>query len=265
LHSQGFQEEVTPRPRRQIRWRVVFLRLAAVLILFAAVGALVYVSAAGDFFVYEHNTEIQGNHYIDRATIFQTAGVNEGNIFWIEPDGVEERLRQLDGVKTVSVQCALPARVAIRIEERKPVLRWHSQVQNRDWWLDEEGLVLPYAAVVTGTVSVVDFSGQQLKAGDRVAPVGIVQSVQHLAKSLPAVQEIHYQADRGLSYTQKAVGGEWPVYIGDNDDLPQKIQVLQALMQYLTKNHIQPRYVDVRWAKYPVYGKSTDLTTSGGD
>lgn len=264
-YHQGLQEETAALPRRQIQWRTVFLRLTAVLVLLLSLGALVYVSTARDFFVYDRNTAIEGNQYIDRASILQAAGVDELNIFWIKPRKVAERIRKLDGIKTVSVHCALPAKVVVRVEERKPVVRWHVREQKKDWWLDDEGVVLPYTGIMSTTVSVIDLSRQQLKIGDRVTPDGIVPSVRRLAQSLPTVQVIYYQADRGLSFAQKTAGGEWPVYVGDSEDLPRKIQVLQALTQYLESNKIRPRYVDVRWADYPVYGKPDGQATGGGD
>lgn len=265
LHSEHVQTDAAPVLRPQIRWRVVFLRTVAVAALVATLGAIAYVSTTADYFVYERNTMIQGNRYVDRALIYQAAGIDELNIFWVRPKKVADSILKLDGIKSVNVRCSLPAKVVIKVEERKPVVRWHAQEQKTDWWLDEEGVVLPYTSVATSTVSVVDSSALQLKSGDRVTPDGIVPSVQHLSQSLPDVQVLYYHSDRGLSFTQKTSVGEWPVYIGDSKDLPKKIQVLQALTKYLVTNRIRPRYVDVRWADYPVYGKPAGQVTGGGN
>ena len=249
--------------RQRIRWQTVGLRLLAALILAGSIGAIIYASVAETFFVYE--AQIVGSHYIDTDTIYQAARVHEQNIFWIQPDKVMERITELDGIKDARVHHDLPAQVLIEVEERKPVVMWRAQTQGRDWWLDEDGIVLTYPGVVSNTVFVVDSSERQLMPGDHIGPDGIVQSVLQLATALPEIRVFFYQADRGLSFVQKTARGEWPVYIGDSRDLPHKVQVLQALTAYMVKHRIRPRYVDVRWADYPVYGKRGAQATKGGE
>jgi len=63
------------------------------------------------------------------------------------------------------VSCSLPAHVSIAVEEREPAVMWRLLVQVRDWWLDEEGVVLPYHGDVSNTVFVVDSSTPQLQKG----------------------------------------------------------------------------------------------------
>ena len=115
--------------------------------------------------------------------------------------------------------------------------------------------MLPYPGVVTDTLRVVDLSERQLNVGDRIEPDGVVRSVQQLEALLPEVDNVFYRAEQGMSIIQTTAQGEWPVYIGDSTDLTRKIQVLQALTEYLVENEITPRYVDVRWTDHPVYGK----------
>jgi hypothetical protein len=55
------------------------------------------------------------------------------------------------------------------------------------------------------------------------------------------------------------------VYVGSSDDLQRKIQVMQALNAYLVPNGIRPRYVDVRWADHPVYGRPAGETGGGSN
>lgn len=242
-----------PAPRLRIGWRVLGLRVLAALLLVGLLAAIIYGSTASKFFVYE--AEILGSNHVKPELIYQAAGVHEQNIFWIRPETVGERIIQLDGIKTVRVRCRLPAAVRIQVEEREPTTLWHAKSQGRDWWLDEDGVVLPYPGVVGDAVFVVDKSARQLQLGGRIEPEGVVRSVEQLAASLPEVQVFFYEDDLGLSFTQRTALGEWPVYVGNSTDLQRKIQVLQALNGHLRTNKIRPRYVDVRWADYPVYGK----------
>jgi len=234
------------------------------------IGLLVviaFVSSDVSFFVYRNGTQILGTRYMPADEVFAASAVNELNIFWIDPVEVARRVVALDGVKAARVRCDLPARVTIEVEEREPVVMWRALSQGQDLWLDEEGIVLPYHGDVNSPdmVFVVDHGERSLQVGDRIEPEGVVQSVLQLAGALPGEQVYSYEPGRGLSFIHTVNNGEWPVYVGTSDDLARKIQVVQALTEYLVANSIRPRYLDVRWAEHPVYGKPEGGTLVGGD
>lgn len=240
------------------------LRLGALgllVLLFAGVG---YGSIDARFFVYQAG--IIGNRYLRAEGIYEAAGIHEQNIFWIDPAAVARRIARLDGIKVARVRCELPAVVTIEVEERQPKLLWRTTNQGRDWWLDEEGVVLPYHGDTQAaeTLFVVDSSQRELDFGQKIEPAGIVTSVVQVAAALPQSRVFFYDAERGLSFTQKVTGAEWPVYVGSSEDLELKIQVMQTLTAYLEANGIKPRYVDVRWADHPVYGRPVGETAGGG-
>jgi len=239
--------------RRPIRWSSVLFKALGLLILVGSIGLVVYGFTAREFYVY--SAKISGARHLQAEDIYQAAGIDEQSIFWIRPSRVEQVLSQLSGIKSVQVSCGLPARVSIAVEEREPAVMWRLLVQERDWWLDEEGVVLPYHGDVSNTIFVVDSSTPQLHEGDRIKPEGAVASVLQLAAALPEVEVFYYGADQGFSFIQKSADGaqEWPVRIGTSEDLTRKIQVLQTLTEYLAARNIRPRYIDVRWADHPIY------------
>lgn len=240
------------------------LRLGALGLLILLFAGLGYGSTDARFFVYQAG--IIGNRYLRAEGIYEAAGVHEQNIFWIDPAAVARRIARLDGIKVARVRCELPALVTIEVEERQPKLLWRTTNQGRDWWLDEEGMVLPYHGDTQAaeTLFVVDSSQRELDFGQKIEPTGIVTSVVQLAAALPQSRVFFYDAERGLSFTQKGLGAEWPVYVGSSEDLEIKIQVMQTLTAYLEANGIKPRYVDVRWAEHPVYGRPVGETAGGG-
>jgi hypothetical protein len=240
---------------KRIEWRRFWRRFPVLVMALGLIGLAAYVSIDSRFFVY--GAQITGAKHLETELIYQTAGVDEQNIFWIDPQEVAERIIELDGIRAVHVRCDLPAAVSIEVQEREPLVLWRALAQERDWWLDREGVVLPYHGDVHSpdTVFVVDYSDRHMEVGDHIEPKGTVQSVLQMAVAVPQAEVFYYQADRGLSFSQRVEGGEWPVYVGTSEDLPRKIQVVQALTEYLVANNIQPRYVDVRWADHPVYGK----------
>jgi len=221
----------------------------------AALAALVYAFTDARFYVYEGH--IIGARHLDAAIIYQAAGVHEQSIFWTDPNAVAARVAQVDGVKAVQVRCELPARVVITVEERQPTILWRAVSQGRDSWLDGQGVVLPYHGdpASPDVIFVVDYSARALAIGQRVAPADLVPSVLSLVAAMPDVRLYTYDAERGLGFTQAQVDAQWPVYLGSSQDLARKIQITQAMTAYLASNQIRPRYVDVRWADHPVYGR----------
>ncbi len=252
---------------QRIGWRSIRWRLLALMVLAALVGTMAYLFYDFSFFIYRDSTRIVGARFLQADQIFAAAGVNEQNIFWIDPAEVASRVVALDGVKAVRVRCDLPALVTIEVEESEPVVMWRATSQEQDLWLDETGVVLPYHGDVNSPdmVFVVDYGERQLQVGDGIEPEGIIQSVLQLAAALPGEQVYRYEPDRGLSFTHRVSSGEWPVYVGTSEDLGHKIQVVQALTEYLVEKEISPRYVDVRWPDHPVYGKPEGDVLAEGD
>lgn len=246
------------------RWQMVSLKLLVATALLGLGSLIAYASVDARFFVYEGR--IVGAKHSGAAQIYQTAGVHEQSVFWIDPQQVAKRVIELDGVKAVRVRCELPSRVIIEVEEREPVVMWRTSNQQGDWWLDREGVVLPYHGDVNapGVVFVVDASDRELHVGERIKPEGMAYSVLQLAAAVPGIRVFFYEPDRGLSFTQQVGGVEWPVYVGTSRDLARKIQVMQALTKYLQENNVRPRYIDVRWADHPVYGTIPADETVGG-
>lgn len=232
-----------------VRW-VLVVALAALL---AVIG---FVSVDRTFFVYD--SQIVGAHHLDASLIYETAGIHEQNIFWLQPQEIARKVMGLPGVRAVRVRCALPADVTIEIAEREPVVLWRATLQGRDWWLDSDGVVLPYHGDPSSesTIFVVDYSDRHLEEGVLVEPAGLIDSVLQLAAARPEARLFFYSADRGLSYRQQAAGGEWTVYVGTGDSLGRKIQAVGVITDYLTAGGLSPAYIDVRWPDRPVYGMS---------
>jgi cell division septal protein FtsQ len=254
-----------PRISARIVGRRASARLWSGLILVCLIGVIVYVSAHEKFFV--SRPEVAGARYVDRSSIVGVAAVDQQNIFWIEPEKVEERVAQVQGVKAVRVRCRLPASVVIEVTEREPIALWHVEGIGRESWVDEEGMVLPYAGdpQAPGTIFVIDSSARQLQVGAKIEPTDLVESAQRLAGVLPETNVFYYHPVRGLSFLQNSGGDEWPVYVGTSEDLPRKIRVVEVLTGYLAANNIRPTYVDVRTASRPLYGQPPGKAKKKGE
>jgi cell division septal protein FtsQ len=231
-------------------------RWLSALALAGLLGAMGFTSFDMMFFVYE--SRIVGARHLDASLIYEKAGIHEQNIFWIQPSAVAGNVIEVLGVKAARVRCDLPSDVTIEVIEREPAVLWRSLTQGRDYWLDEEGLVLPYHGDPSSpsTIFVVDSSDRQLEEGARIEPEGLTQSVLQLAKAMPQARLFFYAADRGLSYRQQIDGADWIVHVGTGDYIQRKIQAVSVITNYLRTNNIRARYIDVRWPDRPVYGLS---------
>jgi hypothetical protein len=214
---------------------------------------MVFMSVSPDLYVYA--AQVAGSQYVSSEAILLAADIEDLHILWVRPGEVAERIEALPGIKAATVRTWLPARVTIAVDERKPLVRWYAESQRQEWWLDNEGVVLPYGPADSEALIVVDLSGQALGAGDRVEPPSMALSLASVHESLPGIDLLYYHPDRGLSLTWRTAGDEWPVYLGSSDDLEGKLQSMEAINDYLSREGIRPRFVDVSRAEYPVYGE----------
>jgi len=226
-----------------------------ILLLVALLGLLVYISADERFYVY--SARVAGARHIEPAAIYEAAGMHEQNIFWIRPKQVEQSIQQLPGVRAAHVRAALPARVTITVDEREPVILWRATAQGRDWWVDQQGVVLPYHGDpnAESTVWVVDYTERKLEVGEQIKPLELVGSVRALAAGLPGIRAFSYHADRGLSFLDSIGGKNCPVYVGTSDNLAEKIRAVRVLTDYLETRGIRPGFLDVRWPERPAFGR----------
>jgi len=127
------------RPPRARRWR----RAAAVTVLLLTVAAVVglaghWVLTAPRFAVMA--VDVRGASRLPATRVLEVAGVARGTNLWrIDPAQVRARLEALPEVRRADVVRALPNRLSIVVEERRPFTLVHAA---RLHWLDEDGRVL---------------------------------------------------------------------------------------------------------------------------
>lgn len=84
--------------------------------------------------------EVRGASRVPPERILEVSGIVRGTNLWrIDPELVRARLESLPEIRRADVVRALPNRVSIRVEERRPFTLVHAA---RLHWLDEEGRLL---------------------------------------------------------------------------------------------------------------------------
>jgi cell division protein FtsQ len=127
------------RPRRPRRFRRAVAGTALALAAAAAVGlAGHWVLTAPRFAVLA--VDVRGASRLPAERVLEVAGIVRGTNLWrIDPAQVRARLEALPEIRRADVVRALPNRLSIVVEERRPFTLVHAA---RLHWLDEDGRVL---------------------------------------------------------------------------------------------------------------------------
>jgi cell division septal protein FtsQ len=215
-------------------------------LLLLALGCLTYLLFATEaFYVYE--AWVVGNQLVPAEEIYQNSGLEEMSIFWITPAQVEATVVSLPNIKEARVQCGLPNRVTIKVVERQPQVIW--QQGEKRYWIDEEGIVLPARGEMTEATVIVDLDERPVQPGDRVDP-RVIAGAQKLRSLLPELTAVQYAFHTGISF-QSEQG--WPIYLGQGEDIEQKVAIMKALLQEITAKGIHPQFIDLRFKGSPYY------------
>jgi cell division protein FtsQ len=215
-------------------------------LLLLALGWLTYqLFATEAFYVYE--ARVVGNQLVPAEEIYQNSGLEGMSIFWIHPAQVKATIVSLPNIKEARVHCGLPSRVTIEVMERQPQVVW--QQGEKRYWIDEEGTVLPARGELTEATVIVDLDGRPVQPGDHVDPQ-VIAGAQELRSLLPELTAVQYASHTGLSFQSKQ---GWPIYLGQGEDIGQKVAIMKAMLQEITAKGIQPQSIDLRFKGSPYY------------
>ena len=215
-------------------------------ILLLVLGWLTYqLFATEGFYVYE--ATVVGNQVVPAEEIYQNSGLEGMSIFWINPTQVEATIVSLPNIKEARLHCGLPNRVTIEVVERQPQVIW--QQGEKRYWVDEEGTVLPARGELTEATVIVNLDERPVQPGDRVDPQ-VIAGTQKLRSLLPELTTIQYASPTGISF-QSEQG--WPIYLGQGEDIEQKVAIMKALLQEIAAKGVHPQFIDLRFKGSPYY------------
>ena len=215
-------------------------------LLLLALGWLTYQAFATEaFYVYE--ARVVGNQLVPAEEIYQNSGLEGMSIFWINPTQVEATIVSLPNIKEARLHCGLPNRVTIEVVERQPQVIW--QQGEKRYWVDEEGTVLPARGELTEATVIVNLDERPVQPGDRVDPQ-VIAGAQKLRSLLPELTTVQYASHTGISF-QSEQG--WPIYLGQGEDMEQKVAIMKALLQEIAAKGVHPQFIDLRFKGSPYY------------
>ncbi len=204
----------------------------------------IYLFASYDFYVFE--VSLRGNEVLSADDLLRASGIEGYSIFFIDPRKVKEAVETLPDVAQARVECRLPNRVNIEIEERQPYLIW--QAEDKSYYLDREGVALSPRDGLSLSLTLKDLGGDSLRAGERINPQ-ILEAFEIYRSLLPEVKLFHYSPAYGLGFiTQK--GQE--IRLGYGEDAPAKVALLRAILKKFEEEGVEAELIDLRF-QIPYY------------
>ncbi len=227
---------VRPKAARR-KWNVS--HVVATVAVFGVIAAFVYVFITPDFYIY--NADIQSARYTPADQIYQQAAINGFSAFFIDPAQVAGRLEQLPHVRHAVVRLNLPNRVQILVEEREPTLLY--QVANDVKWVDDDGVMAPVVADQKGLPRLID-DAAAARRDERHLDPALLQAIRQIATNVPQVNTFRYEAPYGLFFISPE---GWRVYLGNADDMANKLATWEAIRPQLLKQKARVQEVDLRY------------------
>lgn len=229
----------------QAIWRDKAARIPGLLLAGLLLWVLYQFIDSDNFYVFE--ATVSGNSRASAEEIFQRAGIEGENVFFLNHSDIEARLQSMPTVKSAVVRCQLPASVDIQIVEREPVYIW--QVGNTTYWLDADGVVMAPVEPAPDTITLIDTDAEAVQPGQRVSR-DILDAAAELRKWLPSKKTFQWSQVHGLSFQHD---DGYAVYLGQADNLAEKMSTLTALSQGLADKKVVPKFIDLRFSGRPYY------------
>lgn len=190
------------------------------------------------FYVYDLN--VNGTRYLTADEISKASGISGYNVFFINPREVEQALTKLPQVKAARVSMALPNRVMIDLDERKPVLSWVRGTEM--YWIDAEGTSFPARVNLAELPVLRDLDATPVKAGQSVKPDPLAAFWAYRQVAPDGARMLEWSAARGLAFTDER---GWKIYLGDANEMAGKLAKLRVLTTQLVAQKTQIKFIDL--------------------
>jgi hypothetical protein len=238
----GPDETNDAQPRRSFRVPVrSLLRYGFLLVI---IGAVTYGMAElvrlPQLAVAATSTQIGGAARISPGDIYRASEVEGRNILLIRAADVVAKVREVPGIEDANVYVRLPNQVIIDVREYAPLVAW--QGITTTVWLAENASEVPQAGGPP-PLTLNDRTGMALAESKLRWPV-VLARLAELHRSRPDLQEIAYGEEQGLYYR---TGEGWEVWLGDGDDIEQKLALLEGAQRAIAAGGTKPRAIDLRF------------------
>ncbi len=221
---------VRPGPRRAVGSWVTSGRLFSLLSLIAALGGLLYIATAPRFTVQQ--ILVEGVQAMQPNAVAELSGARGQSIWLIDTRQIVDQLKSSAYIENASASVALPDRLMITVNERRPEVRWQSG--GTLYLLDATGRVLgaDKTAPVTNTLVIEDGSNRPLQPNDMVDSDAI---------QLGRVLSLRLPSELSLQPAHIGWNLDWRLFVttidnrkiifGTSENLDSKLAILNTLLK----------------------------------
>lgn len=272
LDASGVELRLPAVPMINPGWRLISGLLVVVMLI-----GIFMMSSSSMFEV--SSLEITGLQRLSITDVETALKINGTSALYLNPDELKAEVTALFPELTdVQVRLGLPAKVAINVRERQPIVAW--QMPENIVWVDPEGVIIPARGEVPGlialqanglpelapltTAAISDAPDETSAAGMLAAMKAPVTTVEgshldlnllsaalKLSAQVPEGTQMAYSTTDGLGWTD-ARG--WKVFIGnDLADLETKLAEYETIVQQLTERGITPVMISVEHLNAPFF------------
>jgi cell division septal protein FtsQ len=243
--------EALPRPRvRHHLAGVKWIAVAAIGLLIA--GAILWLWLSDTFYV--TRLGVAGNALTPAQEIVQISGIGGQHMLWVNHAAASERIANgIPSVKSARVDCQLPNRCLIKVQERQPSVAW--RFGGAVTWIADDGMAFAAQRDTNlPLITIEALQGPALLPG-KEANQRIVKAAVAVAKALPSVRQYKYTAEHGLEFQSER---GFPVYLGLGDNMADRAMMWKAVEVELSQQGVTPQFVDLRYPVAPYYVSSSD-------
>ena len=246
----GAARGARPIPARLLRRGFsgrLLARVAAVVILCGGGWALWEGAAAPQLQV--AGVTIAGNELVTDEEILGGLDTEGANVFTVRTRRLEDILQTDPAISEALVRARLPNVIALRVEEREPVVVWVAT--GSPVLADRSGLALRYGARSLPAIYAPE--GPIVEPGGRI-DAEAVRMAQSLASRLDAVgvagARLEYRPGSGMSII---ASGSPRIALGFADDLEAKLAAYAAIKGHLEQTRTPAELIDVRFLDRPYF------------
>jgi len=185
------------------------------------------------------STQVGGNRRLTSDKVLLAAGVEGRSIFLLRQDDIEAAVRELPGIADARVHLRLPNQVVIDVWEYAPLVAWRTITTTV--WLTAEGTVVPQTGEAP-PLTLNDRSASFPETGNPMTEM-LLRNLRTLSETLPEVREVDYTREHGLTFRTRE---GWEVWLGEGGSLREKLQLLAAAREEISRLGRQIQVIDLR-------------------
>jgi len=238
---------------RASRTRRTSLRriLAALVVVATATGLLVAAKPyLGDklrdiAFFHVETIEVTGNRFVSKEVIRDAADIipHQRSMFGLSVRRVEEKLRKLDWIASVSVKKDWPSTIEIKIRENEPVALLHSEnsIEGQLQYIDQKGV--PFMTVtagadvdypvITGLTCITDSVARTKALAEVLDFLARVRGVNSAYLPAQLISEVHIDEKEGL--VVYLVEYPFPIFFGNGNTKKKVLNLAYVLKELYGK------------------------------